>query len=192
MQTSVDPNNNKTTYAYSSTYAGAYPTSITNPLGQITQHGYDFNTGLLTSTTDANNQTTSFTYDNMWRLATTTYPDGGSDSITHQETTFPFSAKLTKPITTALNFVTTNVFDGLGRMAQTQLNSDPSGVVYVDTTYDSDGRKYTVSNPYRTKTDSSYGITSTVYDVLGRTCVVIPPRRDLCRQHILSCYAAFQ
>jgi RHS repeat-associated protein len=166
-----------TTYLYSSTYFGAYPTSITNPLSQITQHSYDSNTGQLSSTTDPNLQVTNFTYDNMWRIAEVTYPDGGKDTFTHQETTYPFTATLTKAITTTplLNYVTTDVFDGLGRISQSQLTSDPSGTDYTDTTYDANGRKHTVSNPYRTKTDPTYGITSYVYDGIGRTCVVVPP-----------------
>jgi RHS repeat-associated protein len=174
VRTATDPKGNSTTFAYSSTYAGAYPTTVTNALSQSTTHAYDFNTGLLTSTTDPNSQTTSFTYDNMWRIATATYPDGGSASITRQETTFPFTATLTKKITSSLNYVTTNTFDGVGRVSES-LVTDQQGNIETDTTYDADGRKYTVSNPYRTKTDSTYGVTTYVYDALGRTCVVIPP-----------------
>jgi len=163
-----------TKYSYSSTYEDAYPTTITNPLSQSTTNAYDFNTGLVTSITDLNSQTTSFTYDNIWRIATASYPDGGSATITHQEATFPFSATLTKKITSSLNYVSTNTFDGLGRVSES-LVTDPQGNIETDTTYDADGRVYTVSNPYRTDTDPTYGITSTVYDALGRTCVVVPP-----------------
>ena len=161
-------------YSNSSPYEGAYPTTITNPLGQSTITTYDSNIGRLASTKDPNLQTTSFTYDNMWRLATVTYPDGGSATITHQETTFPFTATLTKKITSSLNYVMTNTFDGVGRVSES-LVTDLQGNIKTDTTYDADGRKYTVSNPYRTTTDSTYGITSYVYDALGRTCVVVPP-----------------
>lgn len=174
VQTSTDPKGNSTTFAYSSTYAGAYPTTVTNALAQSTTHAYDFNAGLLTSTTDPNGQTTSFTYDNMWRLAAAAYPDGGAATITRQEAAFPFTATLTKKITSSLNYVMTNTFDGVGRVSES-LVTDPQGNIETDTTYDADGRKYTVSNPYRTKTDSTYGVTTYVYDALGRTCVVIPP-----------------
>jgi RHS repeat-associated protein len=163
-----------TSYSYSSTYEGAYPTTITNPLSQSTIYTYDLNTGLVASIKDPNSQTTSFTYDNMWRLATGSYPDGGSATITHQETTFPFSATLTKKITSSQYRVETNVFDGVGRVSQNQLG-DPQGTIYTDTTYDADGRKASVSNPYRAKTDPTYGITSYVYDGIGRTCVLVPP-----------------
>jgi YD repeat-containing protein len=180
----IDPKLNQTKYAYSGTYAGAYPTTITNALGQITTNVYDFNTGVLTSATDPNNQTSSFTYDTMFRKAQDTYPDGGQTTYCYTDlggatcsaSAAPFDLVITKKITSSGTPLTeTAVTDGLGRVVQSQVNSDPSGVVYVDTTYDADGRKYTVSNPYRTKTDPTYGITSTVYDALGRTCVVIPP-----------------
>ncbi|HXO00272.1 MAG TPA: RHS repeat-associated core domain-containing protein [Candidatus Acidoferrales bacterium] len=179
----IDPKGNKTTYAYSGTYAGAYPTTITNALNQVTTNVYDASTGLLTSTTDPNGQVSSFAYDTMFRKAQDTYPDGGQTSYCYTDiggatcsaSAAPFDLVITKKITSSESLKETAVTDGLGRVVQTQLNSDPSGVVYVDTTYDADGRKYTVSNPYRTKTDPTYGITSTVYDALGRTCVVIPP-----------------
>jgi RHS repeat-associated protein len=172
---SVTDTTHMTTFAYSATYAGAYPTTVTNPLGQASNHAYDFNTGLLMSTTDANSQITSFTYDSLWRLASVSHPDGGLDTITRQESVYPFSATLTKAITSAMNYVTTNVFDGMGREAQSQVTSDPQGTVYTDTTYDADGRKASVSNPYRTKTEPTYGVTSFIYDGIGRTCVVVPP-----------------
>ncbi len=172
---SKDPCAYSTTYAYSSTYFGAFPTTVTNTLGQSTTHTYDLNTGLLGSTTDPNSQTTNFTYDNMWRPASVTYPDGGSATITRQETTFPNTVTLTKKITSSQNYVMTNVFDGLGRVTQGQLNSAPGGSILTDTTYDADGRKSTVSNPYVAKTDPTYGITTYQYDALNRTTLVIPP-----------------
>jgi YD repeat-containing protein len=163
-----------TTYLYSLTYVGGFPTSITNPKNQSTTHTFDFNTGLLASTTDPNSQTTSYTYDNMWRLASVTYPDGGSAVVTRQEMSFPNTATLTKKITASQNLVETNVFDGVGRVSQNQV-TDPQGMIYTTSTYDGDGRKASVTNPYRTTSDPTYGITSYVYDGLGRTCVVVPP-----------------
>ena len=175
IQTATDPKGNSTTYAYSSTYAGSLPTAVTNALNQTSNYGYDFNTGLLTSAEDPNGKTTSYTYDNMWRLATATYPDGGLSSITHQETTFPFTATLTKKITSSLNYATTSVFDGLGRESENQITSDPSGTDLTDTTYDALGRKATLSNPYRTSGDivtSTEGTTSYQYDALSRPTLV--------------------
>ena len=186
----TDPNHT-TSYAYSTNYVGAYPTTITNPLLQQTNHTYDFNTGLLASTTDPNSRTTSYVYDKngntplpgMWRITQVNYPDGGQTTFCYSDTpgtscsnsTPPFQVVTTKAITSSQNQVTTNVFDGLGRISQSQLTSDPQGPVYTVTTYDADGRKATVTNPYRTTGDPTYGVTSYVYDGIGRTCVVVPP-----------------
>jgi RHS repeat-associated protein len=59
------------------------------------------------------------------------------------------------------------------------LNSDPEGVDYVDDTYDAVGNKGSTSNPYRTTSDATYGITSTVYDALHRVVQVTQPDGSL-------------
>jgi RHS repeat-associated protein len=166
----IDFNGNTKAYTYDTAFAGAYPTIITNALLQSTLLNYDWNTGLLISTKDPNNLITTYTYDSMFRLVTVSEADGGTQTITRQESTYPFTATLTKTINSSQNVVSTSVFDGLGRISQTQLTSDPQGTVYTDTTHDALGRVATVSNPYRTGTDptSSPGITNYTYDALGR------------------------
>ncbi len=179
---SASDTNHKTSYVYSPTYAGAYPTTVTNPLGQSTTNAYDFNTGLLTSTQDPNHLTTSYVYDSMWRLASVTNQDGGIDTITHQEVLpQPFTATLTTQINSLISKVETNVFDGLGRVTQHQLADPNQGTVYTDTTYDGLGRTYQVYNPTRCNPpttncgESTWGLTTYFYDALGRTCLVVPP-----------------
>jgi YD repeat-containing protein len=173
--TSADPCGDTTTYAYSLSYWGTLPTTITNALNQSTTNVYDFNTGLLTSTTDPNHQTTSYSYDSTWRLAQVNYPDNGQDTITHQETTFPFSATLTSKIDPSKNKITTNIFDGLGRVKQSQLYDPDEGTIYIDTTYDALGRVHTHSNPYRGTPSSTDGTTTYNYDVFNRTISVVNP-----------------
>jgi len=180
----TDPIGHTTTTTYSSTFLGAYPTQTTNALGQSASRNYDFNTGQLLSTTDRNSQVTSYTYDSMWRPASVTYPDGGQTTNcytdtggpTCQKSGPPFSVVTTSKITSALNSVSTSVFDGFGRAVQ-RLNSDPDCASgdRTDTTYDALGRVHTVSNPYCTPSDPTYGLTTYVYDALGRTCLVVPP-----------------
>jgi RHS repeat-associated protein len=175
VASTTDPKLYTTSYGYSSGYAGSGPTSVTNPLNQTTSHTYDFDTGLRTSTTDPNIQTSRFAYNNLWQLTSITHPDGGLDSISYQETSTPFTATITKAITTSpsvVNLVKTTIFDGLGRVSQTQLTSDPSGTDYTITTYDGDGRKASVTNPYRTTSDPTYGFTTYGYDALNRTVLV--------------------
>lgn len=170
LSTSSDPCGHTTTYSYAMTYWATLATTITNALNQTTTNTYDYNTGLVTSTTDPNNLTTSYSYDTMWRPVQESRPDGGQDVITHQESSFPFTATLTSSINGSLNKVEMNVFDGLGRVSEHQLTSDPQRTVYTDTTYDALGRVHSVSNPYRSGSDasSSPGFTTYGYDPLSR------------------------
>jgi RHS repeat-associated protein len=185
LQKSVDPRLNPTTYSYSSTYYGAYPTTITNALNQPTGFGYDFNTGFLTSTTDPNQQPTQYAPDCMLRPLSITYPDGGQEAVTYNYSggagcsgahglTYT-GATQTKKINASLTLSKNSIFDGLGRLTHTQLTSDPEGTDYTDTTYDADGRVYSVSNPYRSTSDSTYGLTKYQYDPLNRVTTVIEP-----------------
>ncbi len=183
VRTAQDALNNTTTLAYSpdawintvcnpSTTSYAYPVSVTNALNQTTSFKYYACAGLLGSTTDANNQTTSVSYDSLLRPIEEDFPDGGQTSLTYNS---PTSITTTTKMNSSQNIVSTVLLDGLGRTSQTQLNSDPQGVDYTDTAYDAVGRVASVSNPYRTTSDPTYGVTSYLYDALGRICVIIPP-----------------
>jgi RHS repeat-associated protein len=183
-----DPLLNPTTYQYSSTFQDAYVTEVTNALTQNTYHNYDLNTGLLTSTTDPNGQVTSDSYDANWRLTNVTRPTGGGQTsfcytdlggATCSQGSAPYQVVITKEITSAKNETATAIVDGLGRLAHTQLNSDPEGIDYADDTYDGAGNKVTTSNPYRTTSDSTYGITTNAYDALRRVTQVTQPDGSL-------------
>jgi RHS repeat-associated protein len=181
IHTVTDPKNNPpTTYSYSGTYYGAYPTSVCNPLNQCTIYGYDFNTGLMTSLKDPNNQSTSFQYDNMLRPILANYPDTGQTTIAYNYSGNVFVGDtVTKLATPDPNIVTTQLFDGLGRLKETQLTSDPAGTDYTDITYDPDGRKYKVWNPTRcypvqtNNCESPWGYTTYNYDPLNRVTSVV-------------------
>src|SRR5205085_11916084 len=58
-------------------------------------------------------------------------------------------------------------YDGLGRVIKTQ-HVTPSGPATVNTVYAGAGRVSTVSNLYFSINDSTYGITRSDYDGLGR------------------------
>jgi RHS repeat-associated protein len=180
---SIDPLNHATTYAYSATYWGSLPTTVTNALGQAANYSYDFNTGLLTSTRDANNQTTSSSYDIMWRPIQINHPDTGQTTYCYTDMggatctqgSAPFSSVTTKKINSSANLTSVQLTDGLGRVIQTQLTSDLAGTDYTDTTYDALGRVATVSNPHRSTASPTDGTTTFLYDTLGRTTQVTRP-----------------
>ncbi len=183
-----DPLLNPTTYFYSSTFQDAYVTQVQNALSQSTYHNYDYDTGLLTSTTDPNGQVTSDSYDVDWRLTNVTRPTGGGltsfcytdlGGSTCTQGSAPYQVVITKEITSAKNETATAIVDGVGRLEHTQLNSDPEGTDYVDDGYDGVGNKATTSNPYRTTSDSTYGISTNSYDVLHRVTQVTQPDGSL-------------
>lgn len=175
-----DPAQNQTTYNYSSSYWGAYITSITNAAGQVSTYAYDLNSGLLTNSTDVNQQPTNYTYDVMSRPTGVTYPDSGQMTFTYNDSTAPYGVTADRLVSTGVYYERTAVVDGLGRVIHTTA-SDPetvngaSGPDTVDITYDGDGRKASQSNAHRSSASPTDGITSYVYDALGRKCVEIPP-----------------
>jgi RHS repeat-associated protein len=161
----------------------AYLTTITDPLGHIESFTYDFNNGQLTAATDPNSQTTGYVYnDSLFRPTLVGYPDGGQTSVAYNDSPYNGSqtnptpsVTITKEISSSLNKVTTTAFDGLGHTIETILNSDPDGITYTNTVYYGVGQPYQVYNPYRTTSDSTYGITTYAYDALGRTEAVTEP-----------------
>ena len=170
----------------------AYLTKITYPqtgtYNHVESFTYGYNDGDLTSSTDENSQVTTYRYnDNFDRPTETDYPDGGqtdhvyndsppSPTVTTCQLISGTASATCSPTSPPSGWKTTEtVMDGLGHVAQTQLPSDPDGITYTATTYDGFGRPYTVTNPYRSTGDSTYGITTQLYDAIGRSCLVVPP-----------------
>jgi RHS repeat-associated protein len=162
--------------------AAAYLTSVTDPLGHSVSAKYNSCNGSMSSFADANSQLTSYAYDLMGRNIETDTPDGGQVTRNYftspPPVTAPFSVVTSKKLDVSRTVVSKLFVDGLARTKQTVLCEDGPTCgqqIFTDTTYDGLGRVSTVSNPYRTTSDSTYGLTKTVYDALNRTCVVVPP-----------------
>jgi len=161
----------------------AYLTKVTNAIGQITSYKYNSCTASLASITDPNQKTTSATYDLMGRITQTSFADGGLTSgcfsdisgATCYSASTPVSVTHTQKVTGVLNKVDTVILDGLGRVTQTQLNSDPDGVTYVDTAYNKVDKICSVSNPHRSPAAATDGISQYQYDALGRITQLVPP-----------------
>jgi RHS repeat-associated protein len=112
----------------------------------------------------------------MNRLLQTNHPDGGLSQIQYTSATVhDFCTLISGSVTSfcapgsgSLARHDETVLDGLARTIHQDLVSDPSGETYVDTTYDSLGRPYTQSNPYRSTSDPTYGNDTNSYDALNR------------------------
>jgi RHS repeat-associated protein len=176
VQWSKDTAGNETSFAYTGTGGcnSLLPTSVTHPLIGAEYRTWYCNGGVLHTSEDVNLQTTTYTYDDpYWRETLVAYPDNGSTSTTYNtKATLPWSISTSTAVTTSSNLNKTTVYDGIGRETQAQLTSDPEGVDYVDTTYDSVGRKATVSNPHRSGSLSTDGTTTYSYDAVDRVTLV--------------------
>ncbi len=76
LNTSQDACGGITTTLYDPAYAGAYPTSVSDALRHLSSKKYDYNSGRVLSTTDVNNDTTSYSYnDPLQRMTNITFPD---------------------------------------------------------------------------------------------------------------------
>lgn len=187
MIQSTDPLGNITTYDYTDNWSDttcAVPNSgqghvylhkITNALSQYVTYAYNSCVGTLASIQDINQQPTRLQYDELGRTLFITYPDGGGKSFQYNDTASPVSmianqriSKFPRPAVGYVLKSVTTLYDGLGRATETQLTTDPFGTDFVDTAYDGLGQKTSVSNPYRSSSDPSYGFTLFSYDGLGR------------------------
>jgi len=160
---------------------GSVVTSTTDALNHKTSGAYDCNSGLVTSITDPNLQTSTFSYDELSRITQAvspaiTLPGGQTGNPT---TTFTYNDSantVTRTVTASPDPTQTTevVFDGLGRELHRYI-TDGSLQDTIDTTYDSLGREGSVSNPYRSTSDPTYGTTSFTYDALGRKVLQTQP-----------------
>ncbi len=181
--------------------SNAFLTQTTDPLLHVTKSQYFWGSGLVAATCGENFSGTceqglssradyaNYTYDLMGRKISETTGDGGQSTNCFSELggtgcsatgAYPLQVTSTETIASGVSKVSEVTLDGEARTTRSQLNSDPScsgGTVNVDTTYDADGRKWTVSNPYcSTNTGApTSGTTTYSYDGLSRVIQVTHP-----------------
>jgi len=187
----VDAAGNPTTFDYSDNWADstcvasgtltrAFPSVVTDALGFRQKTTRASCTGLKIAVADENDLRigrvgSTFTYDWKARPLCVNYSDGGQSCSAYFMTAQPQYTTQTTLINSGLSKSSKTVLDSVGRVQQTQLASDPDGLDYVDTTYDALSRIASVSNPYRSTSESTYGIATYTYDALGRTTKVAEP-----------------
>jgi RHS repeat-associated protein len=196
-----DQAGNTTSYSYLDAWSGstcpvqtgsngqAYVTQMTDALNHQVKRTYYQCTGALEAHQDQNDtnatrtgtqysydrvgrvtlqQDTHLTGDTSWGSTTNTYNDVPPITVT--------TSTLITTTPTTLNKISVATEDGLGRVIETQLTSDPDGTTEVDTAYDALGRKSTVSNPYRPgQSLPTDGTSTTTYDALSRVTLVSEP-----------------
>ena len=194
VKSATDPRGNTRGYSYADSYASgfgtppgqtnAYLTQLTLPntgspaVNHVEKFTYRYDDGQLASSSDQNsapNYTDYIYADPLGRLTETDYPDSGKTTVTYNDTASPPTVVTKRLLGGSTYLTSTTVLDGAGHAIQSQLNSDPSGTDNTNTVYDGLGRVFSVSNPYRSTNDSTYGITLYTYDGLGRTTNVTTP-----------------
>jgi RHS repeat-associated protein len=205
----------RNTYAYPTATTSAAPNAgaVPNPAGGpdfaagtfgstsgLTSYSsYDYSTGLVTSTIDANSQTTTFDYtDPLNRLKSVTRPDGGTTTYAYGR--YDNAGRVSDYVgtTTALDssrsIVSYQYFDGLGRPDRSFLYENQEAAkpwLTTDTEYDAMGRVKRASQPYRSTgsgqaTFSGGRWAETSYDALSRV-VAVTTRPD--GAHVDTAYA---
>ena len=179
------------------TSSANYLIAVSHPNGASDLYTYSPYTGAVESHTDWNTNQSTYSYvdpssgtpDPLNRIRTITAPkttDGtpgasgqssGVTTYTYTDTPGAFSIQEQHKINSLGTITsTTTYFDGLGRTLTTKtVTPQCSTPIEADTVYDSMGRVYTVSNPYCTTSDSTYGLTTFTYDGLGRKIQIKTP-----------------
>ena len=142
---------------------------------------YDYWTGLVRSSTDANGRTTTYGYDDpLDRLTSYSNPDGGWANIRYGDAPGDLFVNVRTMFDQTRFTDTYRRFDGLGRVWRT-LSNEFGSWLKVDTQYDALGRVWRVSNQFRTPEghegplNPSGRWTTTQYDALGRVLTVTTP-----------------
>lgn len=179
VQQAFDSLNNGPTYTYGDC-GNSFLTQVSLPLNLSGSISWNCSGGVVSSITDENSQTISYTYgdSNSWRVTQVSYPDGGQGTTSYNTgSATPWTTNTAKIITGTRTLNATITLDGLGRVSQSQITSDPDGISTVDQTYgyNTTGFLSTASNPYRSTSDPIYGITFTQTDAIGRLKSVTRP-----------------
>jgi RHS repeat-associated protein len=185
-----------TTYSYadspdsgnSAGQSNAYLTEITQPttnsVAHVSSYAYNYATAELASSTDENSQTTNYTYDDsLNRLTEAQGPPDPNNSNQRPTTTYSYNDSAPTPSITTSELLNTSgvqktsesIMDGMGHVTYTELTSDPGGTDIVHTAYDGFGNVASVTNPYRSTSDTTYGTTSYGYDALNRKTLQTQP-----------------
>jgi RHS repeat-associated protein len=177
------PSNPPSTYTPSAP-TDAFVTTVTLPVSGTMTYGYYIYSGQLAVATDQNlnssynhfqdslsRKTSSFgppvpvpnsqTLYRPWTLAVYASTDTQADRyLGIGDTTASASCSSCRHDEVLL--------DGLGRTTTQELVSDPEGATTTATSYDPVGRLKNMSHPYRSTSDSTYGVETPTYDRLGR------------------------
>jgi RHS repeat-associated protein len=149
VEASMDCCNVMTT-EYASANHYAYPTKETKGSSPqlITESTYDFNTGLVTSTEDENDQDTTYTYNSTSLLGTRVdYANGAWKEFEYNLTAYPYSVETTSSLDSTRSISVWSYMNGMGQQFRTRRPS-ANGYLSSETEFDNMGRVVKTYNPF--------------------------------------------
>jgi len=184
MKTFTDVNGAVFTFNYpdaNSTCGNAFPTSITEPLGNMSRSmTWNCSGGVQLTSTDENSKTTTvdFADASFWRPDYVTDPTGAKATFSYPSTS-PYNwVGSTMTVISGNSVVDVlKTFDGIGRTHLRQKRQGPTSATYdtVETDYDPIGRVSRVTLAYSGtsgQSNSSAPATTETYDALNRPVVL--------------------
>ena len=158
----------------------AFLTKSTNPLNHISFVQYDYYIGRPVNTEDVNGNVSSYTFNDPLDRPTQIRRAAGSSITTQSSFTYNDVNNIitvTSDLNTANDnlLVRTVLYDGLGRTTETRQYEGGTNYIVTQQQYDSLGRIFKVSNPYRPWQSESAAWTTTAFDALGRVASVTTP-----------------
>ena len=177
LTSKTDPAGNPTQTIFDQTYH-LYPETVTNALGQTTTTKWDYALGLPISTTDANELTTRFGYDQYGRLEDTTAPGTAEQRTSYSDFGTPSQRIHTTTADGSSDGLWTDVtFDGLGRQVQLQRKGAQGGIEATASTYDDATNAVYRQSHWTTLNPQSADVPAETYhrDALGRIVRVEHP-----------------
>jgi RHS repeat-associated protein len=172
---------NRNTFAYPTHTSSADPDG-TGPLTALTSDTvYDLTSGVVTSQTDANNQTTTMEYaakdaldnDNLLlRLTKVNLPGGGWTAYAYGDQPGNLFVMARTALDATRSTEARQYTDRMGREIRSEM-SEGSTSILTDKQYDQMGRLWRTSNPYRT--GEAVPWTTTACDGLGRVLTATTP-----------------
>ncbi len=166
------------TTTYNSTYKYAYPASVRRgaPTGSVHNTAsatYDFNTGLVKTSTDYNGRVTTAAYDTIGRPTQVTLSTGGKTVYEYFPNTLT-TKQTAKLSNNTIVSQSTSIVNGRGQPQTSKLLTGTSSETATKVKYDDMGRQTHVSNPYPA-TSSPTKWTTYAYDNQSRVTQVTAP-----------------
>ena len=154
--TEVDSNLHSTTYVYDA--FKLYPGSVTNAKNQTTTYSYDYSSGDVRQTIDANGDQRTTDFDGLDRIVVERVPDPltgalvTARTLSYIDSANPHSITETTFLSPALGVDVVSYLDGFGRTIQVRTRAEDQASVptyaVTDTAYDTKGRVARTSLPY--------------------------------------------